>query len=281
MVDAKQEDIVAVALVATRENRSIEFKERCNPDAPGEWIELLKDLVAISNSGGGVILVGISDDGSTSGWDAQELLGVDQADLVNVSSRYLGEAFDAFELIEVNKSGVAIVAIVIDRRYEAPIVFERPGTYDIGGGKQRTAFSKGTVYFRHGPKSEPANSKDIRRFVDREVAVQRTEWKRNIRKVITAPKNARVIVHPVGDDADRFSGGFRISEDPDAPSVSGADPDMTHPYRRMDVVTELVKRLPGVRITAHDIHCVRKVHDIETHPHVFSAPMKVAATRQS
>jgi hypothetical protein len=29
-----------------------------------------------------------------------------------------------------------------------PIVFSKPGTYDIGGGKQKTAFSAGTVYFQ-------------------------------------------------------------------------------------------------------------------------------------
>lgn len=91
MVYAKKEDILAVALEATRESRSIEFKDRCNSETPGEWIELLKDLVAISNSGGGVILVGVSDDGSTSGWNTQELLTIDQADLVNVSSKYVGE----------------------------------------------------------------------------------------------------------------------------------------------------------------------------------------------
>ena len=36
-----------------------------------------------------------------------------------------------------------------------PIVFTRPGTYSVEGGRQKTAFSQGTVYFRHGAKKRP------------------------------------------------------------------------------------------------------------------------------
>jgi hypothetical protein len=47
-----------------RESRGLDFKEQFNPDVPGEWCRLIKDnIVAIANSGGGWIVVGVKDNG--------------------------------------------------------------------------------------------------------------------------------------------------------------------------------------------------------------------------
>jgi hypothetical protein len=51
-------DPITQALAATRETRSIEFKSSFDPDSTGDWCELLKDVMAFANSGGGLILVG-------------------------------------------------------------------------------------------------------------------------------------------------------------------------------------------------------------------------------
>jgi predicted HTH transcriptional regulator len=45
------------------ESRSIDFKSTFNPDSAADWCELIKDIVAIANSGGGSILVGVDDEG--------------------------------------------------------------------------------------------------------------------------------------------------------------------------------------------------------------------------
>ncbi|KPJ64660.1 hypothetical protein AMJ44_12345, partial [candidate division WOR-1 bacterium DG_54_3] len=74
-----------------------------------------------------------------------------------------------------------------------PIVFRKPGTYDIGSGKQRTAFSVGTVYFRHGAKSEPGTSDDIRRVIERQLDNIRKSWIKGVRKVVRAPEGSQVV----------------------------------------------------------------------------------------
>lgn len=43
---------------ARRESRSIEFKKEFDPRSPRDWCELLKDIAAIANSGGGFIIFG-------------------------------------------------------------------------------------------------------------------------------------------------------------------------------------------------------------------------------
>jgi predicted HTH transcriptional regulator len=72
------------ALEAKRESKTIDFKRTFNPDQGADWCELVKDIVAMANSGGGYIIVGVNDDGSSAG-DAycEALLGLDPAQLTD------------------------------------------------------------------------------------------------------------------------------------------------------------------------------------------------------
>ena len=51
---------VAKCLTAKRESRAVEFKEQFIPTDARQSLEVLKDLVAIANSGGGTLAVGIN-----------------------------------------------------------------------------------------------------------------------------------------------------------------------------------------------------------------------------
>jgi predicted HTH transcriptional regulator len=57
-------ELIDKALSSTSESRAVEFKAGLDPTSPGEWCELIKDLVAMANTGGGLVLIGVSDDGS-------------------------------------------------------------------------------------------------------------------------------------------------------------------------------------------------------------------------
>jgi predicted HTH transcriptional regulator len=184
------QDQVTAALGATRETKRIEFKSEFDPDLPGAWCELLKDIVAIANSGGGTILFGLDNSGRTCGWDARKLLDIDVADIANQLAKYTGEHFDDFTTHERIKSRKKIALMIVGARTGSPLVFVKPGTYSIEPGKQSTAFARGTIYFRHGAKSEPGTSKDIERFVNAEVARVRKDWLRNVRKVSVAPRDS-------------------------------------------------------------------------------------------
>jgi len=68
---------------ARRESKYVEFKEEFDIDSRRAWCELTKDVVAIANSGGGVIVVGVDNKGRTSSADLGPVLGLDPAEVTD------------------------------------------------------------------------------------------------------------------------------------------------------------------------------------------------------
>ena len=52
--------LIDKALAAKRESKHIEFKEGFDPASGHDWCESIKDIVAIANSGGGVLIFGLT-----------------------------------------------------------------------------------------------------------------------------------------------------------------------------------------------------------------------------
>ncbi len=196
--------------IQKQESSNLDFKESFDTNGGRDWCELIKDIAAMANSGGGAILIGVKDDGEPSNHDVGEILKLDQANIVNKISSYTDEQFSSIETHELTRAGSRIAVFIISGS-EYPIVFKKPGTYDIGGGKQQTAFSVGSIYFRHGTKSENCRASDIRDFVERKIASIKGSWLDGIRRVVEAPEGSQVIVHTVHDPAD-----LRFTDDPDA-----------------------------------------------------------------
>ena len=149
----RKEDLAA-AIDHGSESDSVEYKASFDADASAEWLEIIKDVIALANSGGGAIIFGVDDSGQVNDFDCTALDNLDPADLTNKTYKYTGQQFTSFKLIKFEKDSKRLFAMLIDE-VAVPVVFSKPGTYDVGGGKQKTAFSGGTVYFRHGAKSEP------------------------------------------------------------------------------------------------------------------------------
>lgn len=150
---------------AKRESKYVEFKEKFDITQLQDWCEIIKDIVAMANSGGGCILTGVKNDGTPSEWNPTPVLNLDPAQITDKIAKYTGEQFADFDIHEVEKNGHRLVALRV-HGIPIPMVFIQPGTYDIGDGKQKTAFGKGTIYFRHGAKSEPGSSKDLKECID-------------------------------------------------------------------------------------------------------------------
>jgi predicted HTH transcriptional regulator len=157
------EEELRILLARTAEAVELGFKSKFEVADAGDWLEIIKDIAAFANSGGGTMLIGINDDGMPSGADVAGALVIDPADLTNRIHKYTSTHFHGFEFIECEKRGHEICAIMI-RSCRVPLVFTRVGTYEVAHGRQKTVFSVGTVYFRHGAKSEPGTSEDLRMF---------------------------------------------------------------------------------------------------------------------
>lgn len=271
--------MVEKALKAKRESKYIEFKECFDPFSNQDWCEIIKDIVTISNSGGGIIVFGLRNNGEPSDKDINLIQSLDHATLIDKIFRYTGYQLLDLEIHESSKSNNDIVAFRIFP-VKIPMVFIKPGTYEVQSGKQQTAFARGTVYFRHGSKSEPANMDDFRLVIERNLEEVRKEWKKGVRKVVEAPRGYKIQVLPPEIIAsDSFEATpIRLVDDPSAQAYYKILPDKTHPFRQKDLITEVNKSVPpDFKINQFDMRVVRALYEIDNneifsyHPR-FSSP---------
>jgi hypothetical protein len=271
-----QQRMLDKAKAANRESRQIEFKAEFDPSQASNWCELIKDIVSMANSGGGCILLGVQDNGNPSGWDAVKVLGIDPATITDKLAKYTGQQFSECDMTEVERDGHRVVALRVDGA-RIPMPFIKPGTYAIAGGKQKTAFSKGTVYFRHGAKSEPGNLNDLRRCIERELKRVRRSWLANIKKVVSAPPGIEFRVVPAEPLTTKLPGATQIrvvEHDDSAPVYGRVYADATHPHRQKEVLQLVNQRLEGRKsVNSHDILSVRRVYSVdETNPEYVYKP---------
>jgi len=187
-------DLIHKALTAKRESKYIEFKHGFDIDSPREWCEVIKDVVAMANSGGGIIVFGLDNHGSPSGVSVSTLVHLDPADIGNKIAKYTGPTDLEFEIRELTKKKQTLIGFLVHGS-GIPVIFEKPGTYDVGGGRQHSAFSAGMLYFRHGAKSEPGTSDDVRRVIERQLEFIRKSWLKGVRKIVQAPHGSQIITY--------------------------------------------------------------------------------------
>jgi len=126
------------------ETETLDFKSEFDPSRTADWCELVKDIIAMANSGGGRIVIGANDDGGPSGYDAKIFKAVDSADIINKIHKYTEQQFADFS-VEANDIDGQPVVILNVRGLRFPIIFTAPGEYEIASGKPKSAFRVGTL----------------------------------------------------------------------------------------------------------------------------------------
>lgn len=228
----------------------------------------------MANSGGGIVVFGVDNSGELTKYNPAELLEIDPADITNKIAKYTGTQFSDFELSESKKNRKKVALLLIGSS-PIPLVFKKPGTYDIGEGKQKTAFKEGSVYFRHGAKSSPGNTDDLRHSFQRQLDSVKKSWLTGIKKVVRAPRDSEIVVLAKDVCESRNGSGtpIRLTTDPNAPAYRKIDPDITYPYRQKELTKEVKKRLPKmVRFNSYDVLSIWYAHDIAKQSQFFHRP---------
>src|SRR5881392_1582781 len=156
---------------ATRSSKRVALRDSV------DYVELVRDIAAMANSGGGVIVL----DG---------IAAVDEELVHEQLSQYAEPEFEGVEVEPLSRNGRPSTAVVVEGVRNAPLVFTQTGR--IGG--EHVAFVRGGLYFRHGAKSEPATGADVGDFIRRQLDATRSQWLANIRQVMIAPDGAEVAV---------------------------------------------------------------------------------------
>ena len=199
---------------------------------------------------------------------------MDPAKIEDKISRYTGDTVPVLEIHEIQRGKKRVAGIAVESA-SVPIVFVKPGTYSVPGGRQKTAFGQGTIYFRHGAKSAPANSKDLTDSFLRGFSRMRKQLLGNLRKVVHAPIGHKLSILPPGvfESENPSATPIRIVTDPRAPAYQKLDPDKTHPYRRKEVLDILNRELKGkVSVNSFDFLCVRSAFKIDQKKEFFYRP---------
>jgi hypothetical protein len=273
-------DLLKKVLQAKRESRQIEFKQSFDPDSKRDWLEkMVRSIVAIANSGGGIIIFGLDKGGNTTVNDIKPVLSIDQATITDKINTYTQTQFADFEVRSVEKEGTILAAILV-RAVSVPMVFTKEGAYHIPGEKKPgIAFARGTVYFRHGAKSEPGNSDDLRDVIERQLQVVRKEWFDGVRMIADAPMGSQIKVLPpeVQQSDDPGAMPVRITNDPSAPTVYREtiiiNPNQTHTFRRNEVVLRLREHLPANLVFNFcDVYAIRKVYGVDENSEFYFKP---------
>lgn len=247
------------ALQLTSETYDVDFKSHFEPTNIGEVLELTKDIVAMANSGGGLILIGLDDNGLPVALEEDALRDSDPAFFGDKILKYTDANFNDFEISVTSKSGSSISVISVGPAIY-PIVFSKTGNYQTEGNKQKNAFLQGMLYFRHGAKSEPACSEDLRAFFDRKIEDFRKRWIEGIARIVEAPAGSTVEILPPGiRHAPDAKTAIRLTSDPSAPAYHAISVDETHPFRQKELVVELQSAIgTSPKINAYHISCARK-----------------------
>jgi hypothetical protein len=287
------------ALEQKREENNLEFKESFDASSLQEWCEIIKDIVALANSGGGLIVFGVNDDGESVDCDIDSILAIDNAAIIDKINTYTGIQFDRFQMYEYTRDGER-VAILSIQTSDYPMVFICEGGYRDHRGKDKRAFSKGTVYFRHGAKSEPGTTRDIENFVSRKISEIKAYWFDGIKQVVEAPVGYKVQVLPpeVYESTSPNAISIKITNDPDAqvyrkgsnssiklvnddkaPSFHAVNTDELYPHKFSAVVGILNKALGEEIINRYDILSLIYAHNLKKHPNLYFRS-KFATTSQ-
>jgi hypothetical protein len=260
-------ELLEKALAARTETDAIDFKREFNPGFDGDWCELVKDVVAIGNSGGGAIVVGVDRAGVTVGVEAGLAKTLDPATVGDKLRKYTGGSHPRCT-VSLGQRDSSTVLVLLIGECVSPVAFERAGTY-LAGERPKCAFHEGTFYFRHNTKSEPGLTEDIEAAIERQIERHRQEWVENIRRVMEAPAGSVVSVTSLPITVTGRSQGLaaRLTNEAGATPIAYRSRDDSHPYRFKELHSVVGKRLPpGISLSTGDLFAIRRAYNVHANP---------------
>lgn len=167
------------------EGSNIDYKLTLDINSEREKLEMIKDIVAIANSGGGKIVYGENHE-SQPGVDNSVVSVLDSARCADQIKKYTG--VKNFELKHETKSVTGsrfIVTLVIPPSQQL-IVMSREGSWKGFNNKDdKLLFNEGDIWVRHSSKTERISNDDIRNWID---AIRLDEREKILSRISTLVK---------------------------------------------------------------------------------------------
>lgn len=187
----------------TPEGKGQDYKSAFDVADPSAKLKLVKDLVAMANSGGGIIFVGRSET-QTPGVDPSLTEDLDSARMADYADKYVAPAsLDLSHGIEELDNGNVVINLQVEEA-NYPMVMSRQGTWSgFEPKKDKPLFHKGDIWVRHSSKTEKASHEDIRHWIDSAVQAEREKIMGRLTTYVNLPEGTSLqVVSPSGMSID-------------------------------------------------------------------------------
>ena len=176
------------------EGKNQDYKVTFDVSSEKTKVDLVKNIVAIANSGGGRIIVG-RDETRKPGIDKAVTLVLDSARLCDFTERYIVPARIelAHETTQLRNGKYIHVIEMAPAQY--PIVMSRQGDWKGADSKKdRPLFLKGDIWTRHSSKTERVTSQDIQSWIEDVKQQEREALLERITMLANLPEGATIEV---------------------------------------------------------------------------------------
>jgi hypothetical protein len=162
-------------------------------------VKFVAEIVAMANADGGVVRIGVTDDGEEVGVAPDVARRLDPAAIAN-----LLDSFTAPDHVEVTVSTTTasagqIVDLLVEQFADPPLVMCKDGNYD-DDGQQRFAFRKGDVLVRRGTRAQRATRGDYSLWTRQACDNARQTLLERVAFVAELPPEAQLQVTVAGAD---------------------------------------------------------------------------------
>ena len=199
------------------ETAELDYKENFDPNLKRDWIRLAKHIIAMANTRGGYIILGVSDDCSPVGINKNVLKSIDKANIYNKVNSFIEPDIEEIRYNIFRYQNKHFGFLFIPKSINKTHVVKKTGNYQDEKGRITCGMSKGHIYVRHGAKSEPLSPSDLSRILNERIQQHKKFWMEGIRKISTAKIPAEVII----STSEKGTVPIRLTTDPRAPQVRG------------------------------------------------------------
>ncbi|MEX2144269.1 MAG: hypothetical protein WD740_06715 [Anaerolineales bacterium] len=170
------------------ESRNEDLKIKIDIQVAAEKLELIKNIAAIANSGGGKIILGKNEKKSP-GISVAETKQLDSARVADLVSKYIKPSqVHVGHTLKRVKKGRFLLTLNISR-VTYPVVFSKQGFDPIAN---RPVFRVGDVWTRHSSKTEPIEHEDLRLWIEAAKGSAINQMKDRLRIIAEAPEDADI-----------------------------------------------------------------------------------------
>jgi len=178
------------------ENILVELKQQFSGDMEA-WLNLERQLVAFGNSGGGIIIYGLTKNYERVGLASSLTSHFDPANVMQKLQRHAPQAQIPTAYVELlyykKRYGVLLIG-----KSSNVTVFDKIGNVQLAGGKQKNVFQPGVIYVRVEGATREARQFDLDRLVNDRMSIGLSAFLARIERVAALPPSSELLARSPG-----------------------------------------------------------------------------------